>query len=108
MRLLKRREIETMLSIGKQSIYNLIRANGFPEPVRLSSKRIGWLEHEVVEWVQKQPRGAHSKSRFFPFNRAASDPAVPDHEPAPPAVPLAVRARKAKKRAGAKKPRKAS
>lgn len=72
--LLKRTEVEKMLSLGRQSLYHLMKNNGFPQPVRLSSKRIAWVKDEVCEWIAAQPRGTHDKAEFFPFKRRAADP----------------------------------
>lgn len=40
------------------SLYDLIRNNGFPLPVKLGRRRSGWRLSEVHEWMDKQPRSS--------------------------------------------------
>lgn len=51
-RLLPRPEVERLTGISRSLIYELVRAGSFPIPVRLTPNRVGWLEHEVQEWIQ--------------------------------------------------------
>ncbi|MDY7762557.1 AlpA family phage regulatory protein [Burkholderia pseudomallei] len=51
-RILPRPEVERVTGISRSLIYELARAGSFPKPVRLTSNRVGWLEHEVQEWIR--------------------------------------------------------
>ncbi len=51
-RILKRRAVEEVTGISRSLIYQLVKAGTFPQPVRLTPNRVGWLENEVQEWVQ--------------------------------------------------------
>lgn len=33
------------------SIYSMMAAGEFPRPVRLGKRAVGWLEHEIDEWI---------------------------------------------------------
>jgi prophage regulatory protein len=43
---LKRTQIETLIAAGK-----------FPKPVKLSDRRKGWLESELITWQQSRIAG---------------------------------------------------
>lgn len=36
-------------------------AHEFPQPIRFSESRIGWLEHELDEWIEQQVAKRDSK-----------------------------------------------
>ena len=38
-------------SLGRTSIYEGIRKNTFPKPIKLGPKRIGFLSSELSAWV---------------------------------------------------------
>ncbi|USP12326.1 AlpA family phage regulatory protein [Aeromonas dhakensis] len=46
-----------MLGISRSSLYDRLSTSSprfdpcFPKPVRLGKNSIGWLEHEVEEWL---------------------------------------------------------
>ncbi len=42
--------------LSKSSIYALIRANGFPAPVPLGLRMVGWVRSEVQEWAAQRVR----------------------------------------------------
>ena len=42
---------------GKSSLYSAIKVGGFPKPIKLGLRRIGWPEHEVDAVMQFFLRG---------------------------------------------------
>ena len=42
--------------LSKSSIYALIRANGFPAPVPLGLRMVGWVRSEVQDWAAERVR----------------------------------------------------
>ncbi|WP_411679819.1 helix-turn-helix transcriptional regulator [Aeromonas hydrophila] len=50
-------ELTRMLGISRSSLYDRLSTSSprfdpcFPKPVRLGKNSIGWLEHEVEEWL---------------------------------------------------------
>jgi prophage regulatory protein len=50
-RILRLPEVIARVNLGKSSIYSLIKAGGFPQPLRLG-RASGWLEHEIEDWIQ--------------------------------------------------------
>jgi prophage regulatory protein len=50
-RLLRRRQVEELVGLGRSSIYALVAAGKFPAPIHLTARAVAWLEKEVFEWV---------------------------------------------------------
>ena len=45
--------IETT-GLARSTIYKLISEDGFPRPVPLVGRSVGWLESEVQEWIKSR------------------------------------------------------
>jgi prophage regulatory protein len=43
-------------SFSKTTIYRLVRAGQFPKPIRISTRRVGWLIQDLNDWVDAQTR----------------------------------------------------
>ena len=57
MRLLSKRQVRELVLYCPQHIQRLENANRFPKRVRLENgprSRVGWIEGEVMEWLQKR------------------------------------------------------
>lgn len=57
--LLNRQQVSEVTSLGKTTIYKLIKAGQFPQPRRLSAQRVGWLVEEVKEWAAARSPSKH-------------------------------------------------
>ena len=55
-RLLTRAEVETRCGIARTTIYRLMRAGQFPEPVRVGPRAVRWPERELENWLASRPR----------------------------------------------------
>lgn len=51
-RVLRRREVERRIGIGRSTIYSWIAERRFPAPVKLGAKSVGWLAQEIDDWVR--------------------------------------------------------
>lgn len=51
-KVLRRPAVEAMTGLSRSTIYEYMRVGTFPEPIRLGAKAVGWLEHEVVAWIE--------------------------------------------------------
>ena len=47
-------DLPQFVGLKRTQIQEMIKRGEFPTPVRLSARRIAWLESEVVAWQQKQ------------------------------------------------------
>ena len=55
-RLLTRTEVETRCGIARTTVYRLMRAGQFPEPIRVGPRAVRWPESEVEAWLAGRPR----------------------------------------------------
>ncbi len=46
-------ELEKSLGLSKSTIYRRIKDSGFPAPIRLSLRRVGWEIDTVQEWLKR-------------------------------------------------------
>jgi len=49
--ILRRKAVEAKTGLSRTTIYDMMRAGTFPIPISLGSNSVGWLEHEVTEWL---------------------------------------------------------
>lgn len=53
-RVLPLREVESMVGLRKTAIYNAIKHDGFPRPIKLTPRKSGWFVAEVADWLQRR------------------------------------------------------
>jgi len=51
-RVLRMPAVKDLTGLGKSTIYALMTKGEFPNPVKLTSKAVGWREGEVITWLQ--------------------------------------------------------
>lgn len=56
MSMLTRQQVEARCGIGRTTIYRLMRAGEFPEPVRIGPRAVRWIEAEIAAWLASRPR----------------------------------------------------
>ena len=53
--LLRLKEVESRVALCGSQIYNLIREERFPAPIKLmGGRRSAWIESEVSAWINEQ------------------------------------------------------
>lgn len=58
--ILRRRDLEAQLRLSRSTIYDKINPKSprydasFPRPIRLGKAAVGWLAHEVDDWLSRQ------------------------------------------------------
>lgn len=57
-RLLRRDEVETRCGLARTSIYRLMRAGKFPEPIKVGTRAVRWPESEIERWISERPRAS--------------------------------------------------
>jgi prophage regulatory protein len=45
-------ELPAFVGLRRTQIDELVKQGQFPRPVKLSARRKGWLEHELISWQQ--------------------------------------------------------
>jgi len=54
MRILSKRQLKELVLYSPQHISRLEAAGQFPKRVRLGANRVGWVESEVLDWLQER------------------------------------------------------
>ena len=54
--LLRRTEVEARTGLSRSTLYRLMRAGEFPEPLRVGPRAVRWVAGEVDEWLAERPR----------------------------------------------------
>lgn len=54
MAMLSKRQVKELVLYSPQHIARLEAAGQFPKRVQLGPNRVGWVEEEVREWLQKR------------------------------------------------------
>jgi len=52
MKLLSKRQLKELVLYSPQHIARLEKAGEFPKRVKLGNNRVGWIEQEVLDWLQ--------------------------------------------------------
>ena len=53
-RIIKRPEVEVITGLSRSSIYAKMENKTFPKAIKLSERSVGWLEHEVQDWLRNR------------------------------------------------------
>ena len=52
------REVKALTGLGETTIWRRVKEGIFPDKVRLSTGRVGWLKAEVLAWIDAQRNSA--------------------------------------------------
>ncbi|EMH2964040.1 AlpA family phage regulatory protein [Burkholderia multivorans] len=52
--ILRRKAVEQITGLSKSSIYAGIQNGTFPIPIRLTANSVGWVSHEIQNWLQEK------------------------------------------------------
>lgn len=56
MRLLDKRQVKELVLYSYQHIARLEKAGQFPLRVQLGPNRVGWVEDEILDWLEERLR----------------------------------------------------
>jgi prophage regulatory protein len=45
-------EVMARTGLSRSTIYDLIRKGKFPSQVNLGPRAVGWVENEIVDWIE--------------------------------------------------------
>ena len=58
-RLLRIRQVQDRVPLGRATIYKRMKANTFPKPVELGGGIVAWRESEIESWIAScQPQAS--------------------------------------------------
>lgn len=52
--ILRRKQVEAKTGLPRSTLYQKIKDDEFPAPIQLGEKSVGWLAHEVEDWLSAQ------------------------------------------------------
>lgn len=52
--LLSRQKVQSKTTLSRSSIYDMIARGEFPKPLKISGRRVAWLESSVDAWIQSR------------------------------------------------------
>lgn len=50
-RILRREEVLRLIGLKKSALYELMAQGGFPKPVKLGERAVGWRASDVSTWL---------------------------------------------------------
>jgi prophage regulatory protein len=54
--LLTIKQVVSLVGLSRSTLINRLKNGNFPQPVRLSARRIAWLESDVMNWINSLPK----------------------------------------------------
>ncbi|MEP3893194.1 MAG: AlpA family phage regulatory protein [Litorimonas sp.] len=54
MRILSKKALKELVLYSPQHVARLEKAGLFPKRVQLGPNRVGWVEHEVLDWLEQR------------------------------------------------------
>src|ERR1700733_8193185 len=67
-------KVKAVTGLSKSSLYDLIRANSFPAPIRLGTRTVAWVASEVNQWASERILSSRAAS---PENKQMPKRALP-------------------------------
>ena len=56
MRVLRLREVMHLTGLSRSTIYVYMNNERFPKSINLGARSVGWIEHEIEEWIEDKVR----------------------------------------------------
>jgi len=60
--ILRRKQVEARTGLSRTAIYAGISDGTFPAPISIGSRSVGWIEAEVVAWIESRIKASRSQS----------------------------------------------
>ena len=54
MRIIRKPELMSKIGLSDATIYRMEKAGRFPKRMQLGGNSVGWVESEVLEWVESR------------------------------------------------------
>lgn len=58
-RLIRIAEVMNRTALNRSTLYELIKANEFPKPIKLTTTAVAWQESSVNNWIQSRIEAAN-------------------------------------------------
>lgn len=63
-KILRRPEVESITGLSRSSIYAKMDDGTFPQPIKLSVRSVGWLEHEIQGWLKNRMSATRKEKNY--------------------------------------------
>jgi len=57
-RIIRRREVETLVGLSRSTIYSRMAQGTFPKPIPIGGRLVGWLSSDIQAWIDQQVKAA--------------------------------------------------
>lgn len=54
--ILRRLDVQRVTGLSKATLWRLVKAGAFPQPIKLSERAVGWKADEIDAWIESRPR----------------------------------------------------
>ena len=61
LRLIKRIEVESRTGLGRSSMYEQIKEEQFPKPIKIGQRSVAWIESEIDDWIKEKINSQRSR-----------------------------------------------
>lgn len=65
LRILRLPQVMEIVGVSRSTIYLWIQQESFPRPLKLSVRRVGWLESDVMAWIRSKSNTSVSQNSFL-------------------------------------------
>lgn len=62
LKILRRKQVQDVIGLKKSQIYALTHTPDFPQRVKLGTRAVGWLEHEVQAYIESRVKVSRDNS----------------------------------------------
>ncbi len=52
--LLRRKQVESQIGLGRSAIYKLMSKGMFPKPIKLTDKAVAWQQSQIDAWIESR------------------------------------------------------
>jgi prophage regulatory protein len=53
-KILRRKDVETMIGLSRSTIYKLMNQGTFPKAIQLGPRAVGWRISDIEDWIDQQ------------------------------------------------------
>ncbi len=61
-KILRIKDVVSMVGVARSTIYDWINSNSprydstFPKPIQLGKNSVGWIQHQLVDWINSKQK----------------------------------------------------
>ena len=52
----RRPAVEKMTALSRSSIYDMMKRDEFPRPIKITGKAVAWRESDISAWLASRPQ----------------------------------------------------